>query len=870
MDYPLNRRDIGYTIISRFETIYRTYVAERIATLFPTFSEGVPEGILEKAKTRGERDDWEDASEFLEDTDFPDLAEIVLYQDSFSRYFPNLGMTKEQFRKLCEALYDLRCKIAHVKGYFNSLDLDRLLETSRILAPLYGESGKRFIEFVEELERSPEKLTIRMPLEFTFGVHDLSAVPNNVPTPDYEYEGGFVGREEDVRRVLGLLQGDLHRVITISGAGGVGKTALALRVIHQLLRSLSASFDGIVWSSAKETKLSYVGIEEVEPTIKSYEELLDTISEVMGFGNPGESMEKKESDVQTIFDLYDRVLIVIDNLETVTDERIINFILDAHPHAKILITSRKGLGQVERRYELKQLKEREAIYLFRQVAKDKRLMGLVSLSDDIIKAYVEKVSYYPLAIKWVLGQVALGKGIDAIVDVIGENTSDISHFCFDQIFGDLSDPAKKILCALSCFDDSPSAGVLNYVVNIGQHDFEDGIRELIIVSLVIPEQYVNEQNEVASRFALLSLTRGFVRQQLDKDSLLKRNIEERLRTVQATVEEAERAKKQYRFSLSNLGATTEEEKVAAMMAQTAFQKYQAGRYIDALDDYRRACEIAPRFASLYRNWAVMESQEGHVVEADKLMEKAAKLSPDDPQIWLTWGNIKRKSDKVKEALEKYEMAHELSPDDSVIMNALGQAKCRLGEYAEADQLFRKALQAGATGSSIRHEIINRSSLADNLARWAEGLFGDRNYGEAEKKLIEALEHCRRVVSLDKNDPKSLDLLRHVLKQLGFYYKKHSKPEKAVEYFKQAIVERPVRFREAQDTIEAALQAGRILHNLGRISEAKEVFSPRLLRIGVPIRKAGLQERLFAFYRELYPEQEIPRERIPKHEPERVS
>ena len=451
----------------------------------------------------------------------------------------------------------------------------------------------------------------------------------------------------------------------------------------------------------------------------------------MEFGAPNDSVEQKEADVETIFEYFNCILIVIDNLETITDERIINFILDAHLKTKFLITSRKGLGQVERRYELRQLKEKDAIYLFRQIVRDKNMESLQKLDDEIIKSYVKKVSCYPLAIKWLIGQVAIGKDINLVIDSINEDTSDISRFCFDQIYSNLSYKAKKILCALSCFDDFPSGGVLKYVVDMKQTDFEDGIQELILVSLVIPEQFKNSQNEIASRFVLLSLTRGYVRQQLDNDPLLKRDIEERLHTVHLTIEEADRAKNQYRFSLSNLGATTEEEKVAAMIAHTAFQKYQLGRYEEAVEDYRRACEIAPRFSSLYRNWAVMESQERHAVEADKLMEKATQLNPNDAQTWLTWGNMKRKGDKVKEALEFYQKAHRLSPNDYVILNALGQAKGRLGEYAEADKLFRLALQKESTGSQRKHEIINYSSIADNLRRWAEADISDRNLQEAE-------------------------------------------------------------------------------------------------------------------------------------------
>ena len=42
-------------------------------------------------------------------------------------------------------------------------------------------------------------------------------------------------------------------------------------------------FDTIIWLSAKENKLSPFGIEDIEPTFKSYEDILNTILHVIGF-----------------------------------------------------------------------------------------------------------------------------------------------------------------------------------------------------------------------------------------------------------------------------------------------------------------------------------------------------------------------------------------------------------------------------------------------------------------------------------------------------------------------------------------------------------------------------------------------------------
>src|SRR5690606_12519682 len=137
--------------------------------------------------------------------------------------------------------------------------------------------------------------------------------------------------------------------------------------------------------------------------------------------------------------------------------------------------------------------------------------------DSIIKNYVEKVSYYPLAIKWVVGQVARGKDINRIIDNINTNESDISKYCFNEIYNSLNENSQKILLTLSLVEEIITATVLQYVVELNEHECEDSVEELILSSLVIPEQYQNSSNEISTKYSLLPLTKSFIRIQAAKN-----------------------------------------------------------------------------------------------------------------------------------------------------------------------------------------------------------------------------------------------------------------------------------------------------------------------------------------------------------------
>lgn len=821
MKLKFEARDYGYTVIARIEKLLREKCVEKLGIITDELEVIVPKGVLIAAQKR--ESVIVDFEALMENIDFIHIKEILLYKDNYSYVMDITKLPKSVFEELMQSLYELRIKIAHIRSYFTNTDLNNLIDETKKINHGMTEPDEGLDEFIENLLEAPQELVTKVPIEF-YEDEYTEKIINNLPMADYEYEGGFVGRADDEEKIIKMLKSSMHRVITIAGAGGVGKSALTLKIVNDIIRDNIIEYDFIVWVSAKENKLSYLGIEDLEPTLKNYDELLDTILNVVGFDadSYGEDNKKKECDINDLFDACNRVLLIIDNLETITDERIINFILDSHPNVNFIITSRRGLGQVERRYDLKELKEKDAIHLFRIICKEKGLQELQIADESLIRSYVKKVYCYPLAIKWVLGQAALGKDIMCVIDGINEQSSDISKFCFEQVFSELSLEAKSILYALCLDNEAVPKGVLKYISNLDDISFEDCIHDLLIVSLILPEQKVNKQNgEINSYYSLLPLTRGYVKVELDKNKDIKSQLQERMVTVETTLEEAERAKVQYRFSLSNFGATTEEEKIASMLAQTAYQKYQAGSYLDAVETFKKAVDIAPRFASIYRNWAIIESMESHWAEADALMEKASKLNKDDTQIWLVWGNIKRKSDKIKEAYNYYEKAYKLSPKDNVVLNSYAQAISRLGDFQRADKLYKEALELVEGIPHNKHLIINNTSIAENLKKWAEALVEDRDYAQATQKIHDALVAIQKVLKIDRNDYKAKELHMDILYTYGTVYDKQKDYENALNILK-GLVELPFsRYREIECHNRGVLLIINIYFTIDKYDEARK-------------------------------------------------
>jgi len=810
----------------------RSWVAEKLLSQFGSewFSR-IPEGVREKTREKLPYSSPEEADDpmiLLEETDLPDLMEIVCYKKGFAGFVPLDAMPLEEFRDKVLKLYQIRCKIAHVKRDFCAIDLDLLIEIAEDFLPIVA-TGSSLQEVLDCIKTNPERAVIQIPSSFFVDDEPSSFAPHitNLPPGDYDPDGGFIGRQEDLNRILKLILGGVHRIVTISGAGGVGKTAIAHQTCKNLLMRPNLPFDGIIWVSAKEEKLTVTGIEPIRPTLRNYESLIDSILETFGWRDDlDKPFEEKEESVHVILGASDKgILLVVDNLETIQDARVVEFIKDFPPPSKVLITSRIGLGEVERRYPLKEMNAKDAIVLLRTIAREKGAESFAKLPDDVLSKCVDKMSRYPLAIKWVVGQVALGKDVDTAIYDLTLPAGDVVRFCFEHIFDRfLKDDARLILYSLAAYDKPLGRGVLSHISNLPAEQLESALKDLTIASLIIPTQVKSSDESIETRYDLLPLTRKYVHAKLQSIPERSREIRNRVERVGDLIEEAGRAGKQYRYSLSYMGAESEEEKIAATWAFTAYQKFQAGDYDGAIAGFEKAVQIAPKFPAVYRNWAAMESGAGDHIKADALMRQATAINANDSSLWFFWGNMMKRRQKFDHAYNYLKKALDLSPKDAVILGALGEVEKRRGNYENADRLLRQALEGSFEGSPVRHQTICLTSLADNLQRWAETLLGDKRAKESLNKLIEAYKLAKQAAALEKDDTQAQDTLREISLSLAIQLQRSEGLDRARPYFEESIVHNPKGAKEKKATTVACYRLAYALIKQGKQEEAEKYIN----------------------------------------------
>ncbi|MCE7982299.1 MAG: NACHT domain-containing protein [Caldilinea sp. CFX5] len=156
-----------------------------------------------------------------------------------------------------------------------------------------------------------------------------STPPHNLPT----MLTSFVGRAEEMARLLAYLAAPATRLITIVGEGGVGKTRLALQVAHAVVNQPNDAFaDGVYF-------FALIGISTTGLVVNG-------LANTLGVALAG----AVDPEQQLLAALQKRrLLLLLDNVEHLVAEigPLLTAILQAAPGVHLLVTSRERLNLAE-------------------------------------------------------------------------------------------------------------------------------------------------------------------------------------------------------------------------------------------------------------------------------------------------------------------------------------------------------------------------------------------------------------------------------------------------------------------------------------------------------------------------------------------
>ena len=348
--------------------------------------------------------------------------------------------------------------------------------------------------------------------------------------------------------------------INVHGPGGVGKSALVNWAVYEFYEN--RHFESIIHLTAKETLLTPIGIQPHGRSLYSLENLLDQI--LLTFGEtPPIELNQKKSLATEILSAW-KTLLVLDNMETVKDGRILDFIQNLPPESrtKALLTSRHKTGGWELPFSLSELKQEEVKEFV--TIKSSEMNISFPKDDKNIEKIWQATGGLPLAIQWVLGRFKMTNNLPEILSGVIEKDSPVLEFSFRNIWHPLSPDAKSVLAISTIFESPPTSQQIAIAMEFPIERIERALTELMEVTLVTRS---TQDSDGRITYIALPITLNFARHQLGSMGDFEINCRKRHQryTDQMDLQESEVIRFKSRFE--KYGLVSNNEKKAAILCQ---------------------------------------------------------------------------------------------------------------------------------------------------------------------------------------------------------------------------------------------------------------------------------------------------------------
>lgn len=543
-------------------------------------------------------------------------------------------------------------------------------------------------------------------------------VLHNLPSADYD-ETGLVGREEDLAKLAALLKKRRDPVITITGEGGVGKTALALELAYTIVDDPDSPYDCVLWSSLKSEKLTAAGVQAISNAIDTVAGAAESIGRVLDSGFTGA--------VEGLAEALDGVeaLIIVDNLESTTGDEVLR-LYDAMPASvNFLFTSRIGIGEVERRYRLGPLSESAAALLLRKFARSREQDSLTALSPSSATEVVSRLRYSPLAIRWFVLAVEAGKHpLDTV-----RNQSELLEFCVANVYLGLSLPAKQLIGVIRTLDRAVQFDELALLTDMSVDTLRQCAQELGRGSLITYES--DTRGGIASRIGPSLAVRAYLPRE-SLDAVLVAQLLEREQELRKGVERRREDESSRLLAPWTVHVRTEDDEPTAHLLRRALREGHRKSFDDASETIERARQLNPDYFEVDRVDAIVNSWAKQSVRAVELYRSALESCTDDRSRAIVShffaGHLAREMHDVPLAISYEREAHGHLQTSETAM-ALGNLLVWNREFVEGQEYLEAALD-GASGTN---RLIALTATVDSWRRWAEYLLGERKVSDGFEK-----------------------------------------------------------------------------------------------------------------------------------------
>lgn len=665
-----------------------------------------------------------------------DLVQYIDFSDSFELLNIHRSKLPEGQAKKLKALTGRLSKLTPIRNrvaHSRPLNYDDLATTIDTAEAIIAEGALHWNTLETTMLKLKEEPSFVLGLTIPTYDSNKDSVSHNLPTPDFD-ETGFLGRETLVRQIVQLCRGPFP-VISILGEGGIGKTALALKVAYEILDSKDALFDAVVWTSSKTAQLSVQEITRIE----------DAISDSLGMFRDVAIKLAGDIDIRHPLDeileyLHEfRILLILDNLETVLDERVRDFLSKLPIGSKILITSRIGVGAYEYPVKLEPMTENEAIQLVRLLSQVRGVHRLFAVQNGKLARYCQRMNNNPGYIKWFVSAVQAGKRPEDIL-----NTSHVFlDYCMSNVYEYLSPDGKSLLRAMLCIPGRHSQTELAYLTETDSLTLQQSIHELLRTNFVSMNSAAFGSS-FETYYEMSEMSRRYLTKQHPASSEEYESLNRRKRQMTAAREQFEANQERNPYSFYSLAVRSKSDIITAKYLSDALRSANQNDYESAETLVSEARSLAPEYYEVYRIDAIIQTQMGNLTAARNHYESALELEPKSAPLRKWYGEFLLKYlDDAIAALVQIEMAIALDPNSIEILISQALTNMYLQRFEGATEILKVVIVERKNDVDFWNYRKAYDIFLECIYREAESLVDRRKVADALDKIELLLTEYQR-------------------------------------------------------------------------------------------------------------------------------
>ncbi|MFJ5048933.1 cold shock domain-containing protein [Streptomyces sp. NPDC088719] len=631
----------------------------------------------------------------------PSLADLLPYVD-FSDSFEILNSAAKKLEpreaefvkgktSLLQKLTPVRNRVAHTRP-LDFDDLPTVLDVVKQFSKSSDIDTPRCDQVLAELERDPSfvlGLEIRFP-----DVPADSTVRHNLPIPDFD-ETGFVGRKSNVRSLIRTMRGP-YPVISLVGDGGIGKTSLALKAAYEILDSPDSPFDAIVWTTAKNSLLTAGEIKRIQGAVKDSLGLLRVAAEELG--GKGASADPMREVLEYM--QHFKVLLILDNLETVLDARLREFLRELPNGSKVLITSRIGVGAMEIPIRVEPLEKGEAVSLLRSLSKIRNVQALQNVPPSVIDGIIDKTSAHPLYIKWFVSVVQSGRRPE---DALRSGL--LLDYCMSNVYDFISETGKLVLRSMQSLAGAHNQAELAYLNELDVKQLQAAVLELITTNFVLMRT-VKAGNAVVTEYELSEFALNYLEKHNPVSEEEQRWLQERNAGLFAYGEQIALKSTRDRYDANSLDVRGAKDfSVAAKLLEALSLIYRRETGI-ALEIIHDAQELSPDYHECFRVEAMARVASHNLHGANSAFEKALELNSDGSALnWFYGRFLINDFGQPQSGLMYLQRAAALDPASSTIRIEIAKTHQQMGNGEQARDVCLSLLKSPETAPEIKSRVL---------------------------------------------------------------------------------------------------------------------------------------------------------------------